>query len=149
VDLAHWYPGYDLGTEWRARRWRRLLNRIDRLPRNSKFIEAMVRDEELAERLAQNDDDGDRRPERRMADWSVEVEIMTMIFDRLGELGQIFVAGMPGGKPRRVEPAPRPTTAIRKYKDRNRQQRHLALVSQLLPHKARAIEPPDLPGLPQ
>lgn len=110
----------------------------------------MVADEQLAEQLAAADDGGqnDRRPERRMADWSVEVEIMTMIFDRLGELGQIFAAGLPGVKPRRVEPAPRPTTAIRKYKDRTRQQRHLAIVAQLLPHKAH-IDHPDLPGPPK
>lgn len=106
----------------------------------------MVRDEQLAEQLA-GDDDG-RRPERRMADWSVDVELLSMIFDRLGELGQILAAQR-GVKPRRVETAPRPVTAIRKYRDRTRQQRHLALVAQLLPHKVAGGDRPDLPGPPQ
>lgn len=104
----------------------------------------MVRDEQLAEALSGEDDDR-RKPERRMADWSVEVELLSQILDRLGEVVQVSAAGR-GARNHRVEPAPRPTTAIRKYKDRQRQERHLALVAQVLPHKAGDADTPDLPG---
>ncbi len=101
----------------------------------------MVRDEKLAEHLAQTDD-SPAKPERRMADWSADVEMLTAIYDRLGEVVMAFASSR-GARHHRLEPGPRPTTAIRKYKDRVRQDRHLALVAQVLPQRAAELAGPE------
>lgn len=128
--------GLDLATEWRSRRWRRLLNIIDRLPRTSAYVEAMIADEQLAEQLIDDKSEDERqKPSRRMSDWSVEVELLTYIFDRLGELTQA-VAALGGAKPRQPQRAPYPATAMQRVRERRRKQRHLELVARVLPHRA-------------
>lgn len=126
----------DLATEWRSRRWRRLLNLIDRLPRNSLFFEAISNDERLADQLAASaGDDKPAKPTRRMADWSPTVEILTSILNRLGELTQA-VAALGGAKPRKVQHAPYPVTAIEAARRRRREARHRMLVSRVLPKRS-------------
>lgn len=131
-DLA--CRGIDLGTEWRARRWRKLLNIIDHLPRNSSYVEAMAMDEELALEVL-------RRPEkktpprRRMSEWSAEVELLSTAVDRLSELIQAIAAGH-GAKPTRLNPQPRPETAHERVKHRERVRKHNSIVARVLPHKA-------------
>lgn len=125
----------DLATEWRSRRWRRLLNIIDHLPRNSAYREAVAEDEDLARQLLKvKPPDDDAVPVRRMSDWSAEVEMLTAVLDRLGELVQA-VAALGGAKPRRVQPAPRPVTAFERVRRNRRADQHRALVSRVLPHK--------------
>jgi hypothetical protein len=132
-------PGrLDLATEWRRRRWRRLLNIIDNLPRESRFFEARVNDEHVVEALVKAEGKeapaGPAGPTRRMADWSAEVELLTAAVNRLGEIAQ-GVATLGGAKPGKVPPAPQPTTAYETVRNRLRSRKHESLVSRLLPHK--------------
>ena len=122
--------GLDLATEWRSRRWRRLLNIIDGLPRNWAFVEAVTSDEEWAETVLKHPQPP--APARVMSQWSPELEMLTNVYDRLGELIQV-VAASHGGKPRRVPAAPRPVTALDRVRRRRARQQHLRLVAQVLP----------------
>lgn len=127
----------DLATEWRRRRWRRLLNIIDNLPRESRFFEARANDEHVIEAMlaAEGQSAPDKTPPtRRMADWSAEVELLTTAVNRLGEIAQ-GIAVLGGAKPGKVPPAPQPTTAYEKVRTRMRSRKHESLVSRLLPHK--------------
>lgn len=121
----------DLAAEWRSRRWRRLLNVIDQLPRDSRYVEAMAMDEQLAERMADRPQPkGPTR--RRMSDWSVQVELLTSILARLGEMTQA-IAALGGAKPRKVPPPPLPQTAMDRVRNRKRFEKHHALVARVLP----------------
>lgn len=131
-DLA--VRGIDLVEEWRMRRFRRILNLVDHLPRNSAYVQAVTDDEEWAEQvlnLSQN-----RKPTVHIADWSPELERLTDLYDRVGELIRAVVAGG-GQRPKRIPPAPRPTTALDRVRARKRRAQHDRLVSVLLPDKAR------------
>jgi len=67
-----------------------------------------------------------------MTHWSPEYERLTDLFDRVGELIRaVAMAG--GGKPGRVHPAPRPTTALERIRRRQARQQHRRLVGTLLP----------------
>ncbi len=127
----------DLATEWRRRRWRRLLNIIDNLPRESRYFEARVNDERVIEAILTAEGHTaavDAAPTRRMADWSAQVELLTLIVNRLGEVAQ-GIAVLGGAKPGKVPPAPQPTTAYETVRSRMRSRKHETLVSRLLPHK--------------
>src|SRR5690625_4327569 len=52
ADLAERYPGVDLSTWWRERRFRALLELIDQLPSASRLNEAIQNDPEQAEIIA-------------------------------------------------------------------------------------------------
>lgn len=73
---------------------------------------------------------------RLMTEWSPETEMLTNIYDRLGE--QIAVALAVGGakKPARPKPMARPKTAIDRVKRKRREREQAALKSKLLPPKA-------------
>lgn len=117
---------------WRERRWRDLLTLIDWLPRNSAYMQAISDDEEFAEHVL-NDPDaskkGDRRP--RVSEWSIEVEKLTDVVDRLGEVMQAVVAAA-GSKPPKVRPQPRPKTAIDRLREQRRYEHHRKVVSRVL-----------------
>lgn len=125
--------GIDLVDEWRMRRFRRILNLVDHLPRNSAYVQAVTDDEEWAEQVLSLPQRA-QRPRVDMADWSPELERLTDLYDRLGELIRAVVAGA-GAKPKRVAPAPRPTTALDRMRARKRRATHDRLVSVLLPDK--------------
>lgn len=127
----------DLATEWRSRRWRRLLNVIDNLPRESRYFEARVNDEQVIEAMLTAHGEtapGKEPPTRRMSDWSAQVELLTVVVNRLGEVVQ-GIAVLGGAKPGKPLPAPQPTTAYESVRSRLRSRKHETLVSRLLPHK--------------
>lgn len=141
--------------EWRRRRWRRLLNLIEFLPRDSAYIEALSNDEEIAQQLLDKQIP-ERPPQRRMSEYSAVVEVLSLVADRIAELIGT-VAASRGIKPRRIQPAPRPVTALERLRKRRRRIRHRSLVSKLLPHKREEPDPlpphrgrdatqPQLPG---
>lgn len=130
----------DLGTEWRARRWRKLLNMIDGLPRDSAYVEALTSDEQWAAAVLDNPVP-QGKPKRRMADWSPELEMLTNLYDRMGEQIAVTVA-VAGGKPKKVTPAPRPTTALERERRQRRDAKHRSVVSRMLPHKATVTSAP-------
>lgn len=123
---------------WRQRQWRDLLVLIDWLPRNSAYMEAISLDEEVAEEMLSQPTDDKKRSYNgpRMSEWSVELEKLTDVVDRLGELMQAVVASA-GGKPPKIKPQPRPRTAMDRVKERRRMEHHRKVVSRVL------IEQPD------
>jgi hypothetical protein len=135
-DLLERY-GLDLAREWHSRRWRRLLNFIDNLPRNSAYVTALVEDEEYAEAVvaAEAGAQERHRPRRYMNEWSVEVELLSSVLDRLGELISVSVVAAGAKKAPKVAPAPRPMTAIERIRQKRRWRRHESLVSRVLPGK--------------
>jgi hypothetical protein len=113
------------------------LNVIDRLPRDSEYFEAVCADEDLArqhakqEQLDARGEPVQRKPVQRMRDWSASVELLTMILNRLAELTQA-VAALGGAKPRQIEPAPMPVTALERVRNRSRHEKHKALTARVL-----------------
>lgn len=67
-----------------------------------------------------------------MSEYSATVEMLTAIYDRLGEQIQVIIASK-GGKVRPLQPGPRPRTAVEGLRRDRRQERHLSLVKRLLP----------------
>lgn len=125
---------------WRSRRWRELLLLIDWLPRNSAYMEALSDDEELAEQVLRdqkreqkNGKDRDRpgRSGPRISEFSVEVERLTDLVDRMSEAIQATVASA-GGKPPRMQPQPRPVTAMQRLQEKERYAKHRRTVSRVL-----------------
>jgi hypothetical protein len=119
---------------WRQRRWRKLLNVIDHLPRHSALTEAIADDEALAAVLLESPP-AKTGARRRMSEYTAEVETLSAAVDRLGELIQV-VAATRGAKARRIPPAPRPVTAMDRLRARRRIDKHYAVVARVLPHKA-------------
>lgn len=122
ADLQEIY-GVDLGELWRARRWRKLLGMIERLRRSTHFGEATAADEKLAEFVLRKERDRNGEelpPTRRMSEFTVEAELLSVVADRLAELVQVGVASR-GGRPRQVKPMPRPKTAVEKLRSEQTQ----------------------------
>ena len=118
----------DLSEEWQGRRWRRLLNLLDGLRRTSHIHEAMTLDEELARIVLERErrdgpKEGNPRGKRRMTEFSVEAELLSHAVDRLGELINVHAATR-GSKPRRVQPMPRPESALAKVRERQSRRKH-------------------------
>ncbi len=128
--------GLDLTQEWRMRRWRRLLNFLERIARTrtSWLNDAMADDDELAayliKREEKNRDEAVKEPARAMRDFGPVVELLSVIADRQGELAQIMAAHK-GAKPRRVKPQPRPKTAYARAKATRSRQHHQYTVARV------------------
>lgn len=76
--------------------------------------------------------DTDRRPTVRMSDYSPQMERLTDLVDRVGELTQVVIA-VAGGKPKRLRGSPRPQTAIERARQRQRERKHRMVVARVLP----------------
>lgn len=124
--------GIDLATEWRSRRWRKLLNLIDRLPRNSQFVEAQANDEDAARALFAVVGDALPEPTERWSEWSPEREALARLEDRLQDLTRAVVASG-GSKPGQFRPARRPTSAMQGLREARRVDQHRTLVARVLP----------------
>lgn len=112
---------------WQSRRWRYLLSRIDHLPRNSAYVEAVSKDRELAEQMLDHPPPaGDAV---RMRDWSPLMEAMATQIDRLGDVVQAVIAAQ-GGKPPKIKPFPRPKTAVEEL--RSPQHQHKRILSKVM-----------------
>jgi hypothetical protein len=123
----------DLTVEWRSRRWRRLLNVLDGLRRTSHVHEAMALDDELAEMFLEQERRNETKtskPKRRMAEYTVEAELLSYAVDRLGEV-IVALAVSNGGKRRRVEPMPRPETALGRVRERRAKAKHKFTVARV------------------
>ena len=136
----------DLATEWRSRRWRRLLNLIDGLPANTHFRDAQARDEDLAEAwLEYGADQGER--EERFSDWSPEMWALADIKDLLQDIARVIIA-VNSGNPPTFKPARRPESALSRAEERRRIAAHRRLTAILLPSTAvdeQAEQPGDFP----
>lgn len=85
------------------------------------------------------EDDSKRKPTRRVSEWTPAVELLSGIFDRLGEQTQV-TAALGGANPRKVPTAPYPATAIERARHRRRIQNHRALVARVIPQNKPASE---------
>lgn len=128
----HEVHGLDLAAEFQSRRWRRLLGFIDGLRRTSYLHEVMTQDDELAEAYLEREAQGEEssKPKRRMSEFSTEAELLSIVADRLGEL-IVTVGATKGGKRRRVEPVPRPDTAVHRVRTKRAQRKHRFTVARV------------------
>lgn len=99
---------------WRSRRWRRLLNLIDRLPAACHLADAQAQDAELAQvQVEHMDTHRQADPSRSFLEWTPEAELLTYVGDVLNQLVAITVAvNSKDGKMQRVDPLPRPKRAL-------------------------------------
>jgi hypothetical protein len=119
---------------WRQRRWRKLLNILEQLPRTSAYAQALATDEQLARVLAElpeNDRNQAPRWRRYHRDYSPEVEMLSALFDRLGELIRV-TASMRGGRGGPPTQAPRPVTAVERARRRLAMENHRSLSARIL-----------------
>lgn len=136
--------GVDPGALWRARRWRYLLNLIDRLPRHSYYYEAVANDEEHAKMLAKamaSREAGDGGPKGPpIHTWTPEVSALTEVLDAVRNVAYTVAAVNSTKRIEPPKPAQRPVTALDRLMKRERhearQATHQKLVARLLPHKA-------------
>lgn len=116
---------------FRARRWRFLLNIIDRLPSNSRYAEAVADDDEAAEAFLKSGIEQPTSASMRLSDWSAEVAEMRVIAERMATLVSAIVA-VNGGTPPKFPPLPRPFTASDRVKRRLATEQHRRLVSMMI-----------------
>lgn len=141
------HAGLDLGEEWRARRWSRLLAVIDRLPGHSHYSAAVSNDKEHAELVAQAIEErkaSGEVPEDNgpaLTSWTPEVAALTAVLDAVNQVRYAVVAvqhGKKAGEPPKA--SKRPITALEKAsrvaEHKRRQRSHETLVGRLLPRKA-------------
>lgn len=96
-------------------------------------MEAVTQDDALAAMtIRDRDDEEPAPPRRRMSEWSVEVELLSAMVDRLAEVIQAIAASS-GAKPSKITPQPRPKTAYERVRGKDRVRRHHALVLRVLP----------------
>lgn len=139
--------GLDLGTEWRERRWLRLLDVIDRLPSHSHYSAAVANDEEharlIADAMAAAKSRGEEQEDTgpALTAWTPEVAALTRLIDEVKNLRYTTLAvhaGKKAGDP--PKPERRPITALEKAtraaEFRRRKAAHESLVARVLPHKA-------------
>jgi hypothetical protein len=102
---------------------------IDHLPRNSFYIEALLDDDEVGEKLLEMPD---QPPRERLAEWSAERETLTQILDAIHALSVNVIAAA-GAKPPQMRPALRPVTSLNRVRQRRQMAQHQSLVRRLTP----------------
>lgn len=139
------FAGVDLETEWRSRRYRRLLQIIDHLPSYSYFQDAVANDPEHAKMLAEaaaERQEGEEHPGPSLTSWTPEVAILADVVDELRAVRHSII--MSNHDPKKTPPSPpkpyrRPSTALSRLaaqaRHESRQKKHQSLAERLLPHK--------------
>lgn len=135
VDFIQRYPGEDVGRLWRSRRWRRLLNLIDHLPRTSFYYAAVANDEEHVEQIVAA---REGHPQEDSGPSLTEYDGTAERLDRIADLMQQNTAATiaaAGAKPPMFQPQARPTTAFEKVAHRRKAAKHQQLTSRLVRRK--------------
>ncbi len=130
-DLRH-ELGIDLYEYLRGDRPMAQLYRfITRLPRHGHFQASIAASENASKRLVNKKD----TPKSfGMLDWTYERELLTTVCDLLQQLHASFIqANSDGGKRPKVEPMPRPKTALDRLEARQVVEEHRSLVRLMLP----------------
>lgn len=118
---------------WRRRKWRQLLSVLEFLPRTSAYAEAIANDEELAvEVLKIPQDDRKAKWGREHRDYTPEVEMLSALFDRLGELIRVTAQSRGARVSKAGALAPRPVNAIERVHARDARSKHDRLAARLL-----------------
>lgn len=106
-----------------------LLDYIDYLPSDSAYFAEVAEDEEYAELLLQMEDEPPSPP--RMTEYGPEVRALAAVYDKISYLVAVQIAR--GGKPPpRMDPYPRPVTALERKRRGRAQHNHQALVARML-----------------
>lgn len=100
---------------------------IDHLPAHSHFIAALAQDDEAAK---QADPDAAPRPPS-LTEHDPVVRAIAALYDRTGELLRATIASA-GASPPKMQPYPRPVTAIDRARTRARWAKHNALADRVL-----------------
>lgn len=131
IELDLWVKGIDLAQEWRSRRWRRLLALIDRLPAHSYYGEALYGDDEYLEAMLGDDDRKPSLPPLHME--TSELQMLRVVAERLDKVAATIIASV-GGKPKKIEPLPRPVTGVQRVKWKRSRQAQQDLEAKLWPN---------------
>lgn len=143
----------DLGELWRARRWVKILDVLDRLPAHSWYSASVSMDEEHAKMIAdsimaQVEATGEKPKEKgpALTSWSPEVAAITTLTDAVNGVRYAVIASASGGKAGEPpKPLARPRTpletALALAEHRRRKAKHEALAARLLPHKRQSQTP--------
>lgn len=139
-DLRNHLQGVDLGTLWRGRRWRELLNLLDQLPQDTHMNRLLTTDEDYMEAVlgdaepTEDEATGPKPPS--MAHWSQTNAMLAQLIDAVNRLTATN-QGIAGAKNPKFEPFPRPENAAQKIMARRArevaQRRHQQMVDILLP----------------
>lgn len=93
------------------------------------YAEAIAQDDEAAEFFLTLDTDGP--PQRRVSDWTTEVQLLTKVNERLGLIAAAIIS-TGGGRPPTFPSEPRPDTAIARAMRRDRKRQHTELAARIL-----------------
>lgn len=97
---------------------------------------AVFDDEEVAARLVERESEEgrDRKVRFGMEEWTYERELLVGITEALMSLRAVLIGvNSPKGKVPKVDPLPRPTTALDRIRERRRREQMSELVAQLTP----------------
>lgn len=143
VDLQR--VGVDLHALWQSRRWRRLLNQIDHLPRTTWTWTAMANHPDYAANVAtaiaakRIDAIGEDETPSSLVDYSTEASLLMGVIDAINELRATFIRAnsKPGAQAPKIPPYPRPRTLVDAMVDKQermlRWKQHDDLAARLLP----------------
>lgn len=117
---------------WRRREWRKLLNLIDRMPRDSHTRQAMALDEEHVEMvqtaLETIGEDRDTAGGPLLSEWSLNAELLAQVIDALTVNTHATMAAA-GAKTPKFKPVRRPQTAYERVQHRRRLAGHDRVVA--------------------
>lgn len=138
ADWPSKYPGVpEPGVLWRQRRWRYLLNLIERLPAHSHMHAALANDPEWARMVQEREKEREKagvksRPSGpSLVEWTPVVEALASVNDRLAALIESNKK-----KPGKVKPYTRPRTAFNDLEQLETERVHDSLVAALIPGDA-------------
>lgn len=141
-DLQH-HLQVSMRELWQARRWRELLNYIDRLPTNSHKNRLLSLDEEYMTMIIKEKDKAKETPgagHPSMAEWSQEAALLAKLIDavRANTASRAVIAsGGKGPKPS-VEPELRPYSVASSVEYKIRKREHQSMVDLLLPGRKKS-----------
>jgi hypothetical protein len=136
VDFASKFPGMDLGELWRTRQWRKLLNLIDHLPRNSFFTAAVANDDEHVEQIiaARERAGSEEASGPSLSEYDGVLERLDALVDATNQNTAATIAAA-GAKAPRIPPQQRPVTAFERVAHRRKSAKHQSVVSRMLRKK--------------
>lgn len=137
ADFAREYSGMDPGELWRARRWRRLRNLIDKLPKASLYRERILNDPEMVRRMLEQEKDKEKpKGGTAISEYTAEVALLRDVIGEIRVLRSTLVGvNSKNGKAPKVEPYPGPITAVQRAEFNMRKERHEKLTARVLPRK--------------
>lgn len=117
---------------WKSKRYRYLLNLIDQLPSHTRFHEAYLNNDSIAEKIASAQMDADEAESQKWAPpqrtWSPEAEMLASIIDAIHRLQATSVA-VAGGKAKSPKPFPRPKSRVDHFIQLKRMESTDAIIS--------------------